>query len=404
VPLDVVTDGTGHVAATPVADLSTRGPVATDDPITRPAAVASGPTRWIPTTALIAYLACRVATAIAVAVADLSTHNSVVFDLTRWDGAWFLRAVHNGYPSHLPMSHGHVVANPIAFFPLFPLIVRAGAATGLDAGVAALLLSGLTGLSAVWAVGLVARRLAGDSAGARAALLFAVFPGTFAFSFAYSEGIVVTCVAFGLLALLDRRWWLAGVLGAVATAASPVALAFVVSCAWSAGAAVRRDRRPGPLVAPLLAPLGFVAYMVYLGLHTGQWNAWRLTERGGWKSYPSLEYPFQIVWKFLSNPLSPTLTGQILFAGTVAAVIGVVLMIREHQPAPVFIYGLCAVGSAAVSLPVGLRPRFLMLAFPLVIAVGTRYSGRTHRILVGVCVVLLALMTILEAGSNAVFP
>ena len=71
---------------------------------------------------------------------------------------------------------------------------------------------------------------------------------------------------------------------------------------------------------------------------------------------------------------------------------------------PIFIYGLCAVGSAAVSLPVGLRPRFLMLAFPLVIAAGTRYSGRTYRVLVAVCVVLLALMTILEAGSNAVFP
>jgi hypothetical protein len=362
------------------------------------------PARWIPTTALVAYLACRVATVIAVAVADLSTHNSVVFDLTRWDGAWFLRAVHDGYPSHLPMSHGHVVANPIAFFPLFPLVVRAGAAVGLNAGVAALVLSGVTGFTAVWAVGLLARRLAGDSAGARAALLFAVFPGTFVFSFAYSEGIVVTCVAFGLLALLDRRWWLAGVLGAVATAASPVALAFAVSCVWAAAVAIRRDRRLSALVAPVLAPLGFVAYMTYLRLHTGQLNAWRLTERGGWKSYPSLAYPFQIAWKFLSNPLSPTLTGQILVAGSVAAVIGVVLMIREHQPAPVFLYGLCAVGSAAVSLPVGLRPRFLMLAFPLVMAAGTRYSGRTHRILVVACVVLLALMTALEAGSNAVFP
>ena len=124
--------------------------------------------------------------------------------------------------------------------------MRAGAATGLDAGVVALVLSGVDRDSPrSWAVGLLARRLAGDSAGARAALLFAVFPGTFAFSFAYSEGIVVTCVAFGLLALLDRRWWLAGLLGAVATAASPVALAFVVSCAWAAGAAIRRDRRFG---------------------------------------------------------------------------------------------------------------------------------------------------------------
>ena len=359
---------------------------------------------WIPTTALLAYVACRIATVGAVAIADLSTHNSVIFDLTRWDGEWFLRIVHSGYPSHLPMAHGHVLANPVAFFPLFPLLVRAGTAIGIDAGVAALLLSGVAGLGAVWAVGLLARRLAGDQAASRAALLFAVFPGTFAFSFPYSEGIVITCVGFGLLALLDQRWWLAGLLGAVATASSPVALAFVVSCAWSAGIAVRRSRNFSALVAPLLAPLGFVAYMVYLWRHTGELMAWRLTERGGWHSYPSLAYPFQIAWKFISNPVSPTLTGHILVAGSVAAVIGVVLMIREHQPAPVFLYGLCAAGAAAVSLPVGLRPRFLMLAFPMVIAVGTRYSGWTHRALVAVSVILLALMTVLEAGSQSVFP
>ena len=71
---------------------------------------------------------------------------------------------------------------------------------------------------------------------------------------------------------------------------------------------------------------------------------------------------------------------------------------------PVLLYGICALGSAAVSQPVGLRPRFLMLAFPLVIALGTRYQGRTYRWLVAVCVVLLTFMTVFEASSLAVFP
>jgi len=177
-----------------------------------------------------------------------------------------------------------------------------------------------------------------------------------------------------------------------------------VSCAWSAGIAVRRDRNFGALVAPLLAPLGFVTYMAYLWRHTGELTAWRLTERGGWHSYPSLAFPFQILWRFISNPVSPTLTGQILVAGSVAAVIGVVLMVKEHQPGPVFLYGLCAAGAAAVSLPVGLRPRFLMLAFPMVMAAGTRYTGWTYRALLAVSLVLLALMTVLEAGSQSVFP
>jgi len=360
--------------------------------------------RWFPTTALAVYLACRILTLMAVAVADLTTRNGLVADLTTWDGVWFLRAVRHGYPAHLPMVDGHVAASPIAFFPLFPLVVRGLATVGVDPGIGALVLSGVTGATAVIAVGFLARRIAGEQRASRAVLLFAVFPGTFAFSFAYSEGMVITCVGFGLVALLDRRWWLAGLLGAVATAASPVALAFVVSCAWCGGRAAWRDRRPGPLLAPLLAPLGFVAYMAYLWVHTGAPMAWRLTERGGWKSFPSPTYPFRIVWTFVSDPLSPTLTGQILVVGTAAAVIGIVLMVRERQPVPVLLYGLCAAGAAAISQPVGLRPRFLMLAFPMVVAVGTRYGGWTHRVLVAVSVVLLVLFTILEVGSTAVFP
>jgi hypothetical protein len=365
---------------------------------------AAGAGRWYPTRALLVYAAIRVATVAVVAVSNLFTHRSMLHDLEVWDGKWFLRAVEHGYPAHLPMVDGHVAANPIAFFPLFPLLVRALDLTGLPAGWSALLLSAVTGASAVLAVGLLARRLAGDRAGQRAALLFAVFPGSFVFSLPYSEGLVITAVALGLLALLDRRWLLAGLLGAVATAGSPVALAFVVSCLWCAGRAVVRDRQYRALVAPLLAPLGFVAFMAYLARHTGTLNAWRLTERGGWKSYPSLKYPFEILWAFLHNPISPTQTGQVLFFGTVAAVIGVVLMIRERQPAALLLYGICAVGSAAISQPVGLRPRFLLLAFPMIIALGTRYEGRAHRWLFAVSAVLLVGFSVLEIAQTRVFP
>jgi hypothetical protein len=360
--------------------------------------------RWYPRTALLVYAAFRVGTLVVVAVSNLFTHKSMLHDLEVWDGKWFLLAVEHGYPAHLPMVHGHVAANPIAFFPLFPLLVRAIDLTGLPAGWSALLLSAVTGATAVYGVGLLARRMAGDRAGQRAALLFAVFPGSFVFSLPYSEGLVITFVSLGLIALLDRRWWLAGLLGAIATAGSPVALAFVVSCLWSAGRAVVKERNYAALVAPLLAPIGFVAFMAYLARHTGTLNSWRLTERGGWKSYPSLKYPFEIVWAFVHNPISPTQTGQVLFFGTVAAVIGVVLMVKERQPVTVLLYGICAVVSAAISQPVGLRPRFLLLAFPMIIALGTRYEGRSHRWLVAVSAVLLVGFSLLEIAQTRVFP
>jgi hypothetical protein len=303
------------------------------------------------------------------------------------------------------MTHGHVGANTIAFFPLFPLSIRwVSSATTLSPLGVGVAISAITGLTAVVAIGYLVRRFAGSGGATRATLLFALFPGSFAFSLAYSEGIMLTCVALGLSALLDRRWWRAGLLGLLASATSPIALAFVLSCAWCSGWAAWRNRSLRPLVAPVLAVTGFLGYMGWLWQHTGVLDAWRVTERDGWHSSPSLSYPFHIIWTFVRNPMSPTLTGQILFAGTVVAIVGAVLAIRQRQPAPVLIYGLAAALIGAISSPVGLRPRFVMLAFPLVVAYGTRLRGRPYIAALVVSAGLLVPMSALEFLSWKVFP
>ena len=354
---------------------------------------------------VVAYLAARVLTVCALLLADLADHRSLAGQLARWDGSWFLRAAEQGWPRMLTMSHGHATGTTIAFFPVFPLAIRwLSSATTLSPLGVGVTISALTGIAAVVAVGLLVRRFTGSDRATRATLLFAVFPGTFAFSFIYAEGILLTCVALGLVALLERRWLLAGLLGLVATSTSPIALAFVLSCAWCAGWSAWRDRSFRPLVAPVLAPLGFVACMVWFWRHTGALNAWRLTERGGWNSSPSLLYPLRVLGTFVRDPLGPTLTGQILVAGTVVAVIGAVLAIRQRQPAPVLIYGLAAAVLAAVASPVGLRPRFLILAFPLVVAYGTRLRGRAYAGVLVVSAASLVAMSALEFTSWAVFP
>jgi Mannosyltransferase (PIG-V) len=363
------------------------------------------PRRWFLFRPVAVYVLCRAVTLASLAVADLFTHHGLGGDLYIWDAHWFLRAAVHGWPGHLPVSSGHVVGSTLAFFPLFPLVIRwLSALTSLSPLAVGVAVSGATGLTAVIAVGMVVREFAGSQKAEHAALLFTLFPGSFVFSLVYSEGIVITCVAFGLLALLRRRWWLAGLLGLVASATSPIALAFVISCAWCAGVELVRHRNWRSLLAPLLAPLGFVGYMVWLWVHTGSPSAWRVAERVGWKSYPSLHYPIHIVTTFVSDPVAPTRTGQLLLIGTVVAVIGAVLAIRQHQPAPVLLYGLAAAALAAISAPVGLRPRFLLLAFPLVVAIGTRLRGRAYAGVVALSVCLLLVMSLSTLASTAVFP
>jgi hypothetical protein len=394
---------------------SLRSPVTIEEPapsvplpdaVSPPEAGRGGLRHWYLFWPVVVYVALRGLTLIGITITNAFIHHDRLYrELYRWDDKWFVKAATRGYPSQLPMHYGHVASNTIAFFPVFPLAIRVLAdITSISPVPVAIVISGVTGLTAVLAVGMLARHFAGAEKATRAALLFVVFPGTFVFSMGYSEGIIITCVAFGLLALLRGQWWLAGALGLVATAASPVALAFVISCAWCSGRAILRDRTWRSLVAPLLAPVGFAAYMLYLWAHTGHLNAWRLTERGGWKSYPSLAYPVHILTTFIFNPVRPTITGQILFAGTIVTVIAAVIAIQERQPAPVLIYGLLVAAFVAISAPVGLRPRMIMVAFPLIIAVGTRLRGRAYAWVFAASTCALIAMTYLEMFSMHVFP
>ena len=351
------------------------------------------------------YLALRALVLLGLTVGDLFTHERLLNKLTRWDGQWFLVAAREGWPRHLVVVHGQVAPNPISFFPALPLSIRwLSKLTFLPLSVSGVVISAVTGLTATLAIGMLVRAWRDEADALRAAILFAVFPGTFVFSLIYAEGMVLTLTALGLLALLRKRWLLAGVLGAAATFTSPVALAFVVACTWGAVLAIHRDRGWRALLAPLLAPLGFVFYMFWLWRHTGVFNAWRIVERDGWKSYPSLRYPLHVLDVFFSNPYAAYKTIDVLIVGMAFTGIGLYWVFKQRQPSPVIAYAVAAVILLLISRPVGLRPRFVMVAFPVVIAWALRFEGSRFVVLRNLSVLAFGGMAALEFYSWAVFP
>ena len=369
------------------------------------AAIRSWPA-WIVHPVLI-YLASRALTWATLGITSIFTHVGVRGEIDRWDSRWFIRAAQFGWPTQLPHHNGHVAANTIAFLPAFPLSFRwLSHLTGLSLLTAGVIVTSVSGLTAMVGVWLLIRAYADEHAADRGTLMLAVFPGSFVLSLVYSEGLVLTFVAFGLLALMRKRWVLAGVLGMLATATTPIALAFEVSCLWCAYREVTKDRNWRSLVAPVLTPLGFLSYQVWLWFHTGSVSAWRLTERGGWKSYPSLVYAAHTVGVFLKDPIATNKTDDLLFVCTVVTVIAAVIAIRSRlpMPMPMLLYGLVAAGIAFVSAPVGLRPRFMFLAFPLIVAVGTRLRGRAYLWMAAISAALLIFATAYEVSSWAVFP
>ncbi len=351
------------------------------------------------------YLVSRVVVLLTMSIVAGIQGGSLGGRIDRWDSVWYLRAT-AGYPHHLPVAHGHVLANTLAFFPALPLLIRGlAAATPLSAFSAGVTISSLTGLSATIGIWLLVREYAGQRAANRVTLLFALFPGSFVFSMIYSEGLVITGVAFGLFALLRRRWVLAGIAGFVASAAAPIALAFVVSCAWAALVAIRRDRDWRSLAAPVLAPLGSVAYLAWTWQHIGTASAFTQTERGGWNSFLSIAYPLRIVGGLLAHPVTSFANQRVVFFGIIFVVLALVVALRDRQPSVVLAYGATAAILAVLTAPVGPRPRIILDAFPLILALGLRYrEGWKFRLATIVSLGALVGFTAYQIGSWAVFP
>jgi 4-amino-4-deoxy-L-arabinose transferase-like glycosyltransferase len=215
---------------------------------------------------------------------------------------------------------------------------------------------------------MLARQLFSERIAYRAMLLIAFFPGSVALSLTYSEATLVVLAAGCLLLLLREHWVAAGVLAAIGTATRPNGLALVAACAVAAFLAIRQRRDWGSLIAPVLAPVGFVAFQLYLRVRTGEW-AWFRVQTEAWDEGTS--YGFTAVrntFEAILHPLaSPT---DILTAVSMVVMIGMIWAMRR-RPLPWPLVAYVAVVLLLMILPstVTARPRFLFTAFPAFISI-----------------------------------
>ncbi|MDQ1493350.1 MAG: hypothetical protein QOJ23_5864 [Actinomycetota bacterium] len=322
---------------------------------------------------LLAYAASRVITTFAVALAAMASRQAFHRVLTVWDGRWYDSIARHGYPASVPQGDfyagtGRQVQSAVAFFPLYPLLTRA-----LDrvlpggADVAGVVLALLIGAVATVLVWMVAEKVADRHVADRAAVLFAFSPGAFVLSLVYAEGLLILFSAACLLALLERRWLLAGVMAALAGATRPNATSVFLVCAWAAAVAIWKDREWRAVVAPLLAPVGMVAFFVYLWWHTGETLIWFRVESQGWGERidfgkSNIGVFADVVTRPLHNP-----NRIVLALSMVAAVALMALLVRAKLGAILNIYAVSGLGLVLAS-HINARPRFIFVAFPLVIA------------------------------------
>ncbi|MFF3458881.1 mannosyltransferase family protein [Streptomyces sp. NPDC002730] len=290
----------------------------------------------------------------------------------QWDWTHFLNIAEDGY---FPGSGGQGTGRPDnreAFFPGFPLALRAVHVVVPDWTVAGLVISFASGAVAVLALSRIAQlHLPGSRTGPRAVFFLLLSPCAVFLAAGYTEALFLACALPAWLAAKKGNWPLAAVLACLATTVRVsgifLAVALVVEFA-TAGEGRRRWRCLPWLMLPAL-PL--LAYTWYLQAYTGDWMAWKHAQERGW--FRQFHAPWEAwhnTWDAAFSHAQTTGYALMFQAELVAMVVGVVLLcvlaIRRRWPEAAFIgLNLWALGTSYWYMSI---PRASLLWWPLWVA------------------------------------
>jgi hypothetical protein len=291
------------------------------------------------------FLACRLVQLLLVGLLTPDAHAAMPLRnrLMLWDAGWFARVATEGYPhgySYDPA--GHMVGNGLAFFPGYPAMIAAVRLVGVPADVAALTVAWLSGAVAAVLVARLGEALYDRRTGLALALIFSAQPLSVALGMGYSEGLFTALATGALLAAYRLRWPLAGALGLAAALTRPTGAAVAVALAVAALLAVRRGR--ATWAAPAwtgLALAGVPAYLAWVALRVGDPLAWFRIQTAGWGTrFDGGAAALRFLLGTLAHGTEWVAVSVALML--VAAVVAVVLAVRDRVWPPLLVYGSLA--------------------------------------------------------------
>lgn len=342
----------------------------------------------------VVYLAIRLFGLLVLVWLCATNGKSPTDSLTSWDGQWYLEIAAHGYGGVNPTmvdGHGHRSwETPLAFFPGYPVLVRAFAMLpGFSVAWAGVTVSLVAGVIGAYALARLGRAVGGtERVGLLFVALFAASPMSVVLSMAYSEALFCALSAWALVGVLERRWLLAGLCCAGAGLIRPTALALVVVVAVAAVVAMRRERDGlGPRAALLLAPAGMLGYIGWVASVTGRLTGYFALQAHGWSSQfdfglATLRFAIQALSR--DSSVLEVLTVWI----SLISLVLLVLCFRARMPWP-----LIAFAAAVLILDLGSnglmysKVRLLLPAFPLLLPVATGLAKR--RTTTAVCTLAL---------------
>jgi hypothetical protein len=344
------------------------------------------------------------------------------------DAGWYWSIAERGYFYHPGQQ------SSIAFFPTYPLTVRAVGTVFGDYQIAGTVVTVLAALATMVLFARWASRWLAPAAARMALLLLLVYPFSFfMYGPMYGDSLFMLCVVAAFLLLDGGHPWAAAVVGIAATAGRPVGIAITIGLAVRAVELIAIRRRDAtaqtgpdaPATAPraadaiswrdllravpyvrgrqcavLLSVGGLIAWCAYLQIEFGDALAWvHVEEAPGWNqgSGPHTWLKIVFLGTLVRGPLENVL---LLVPQAVACAIALALLPRVRR---LFGWGPLAYCVIALAIPLlGTKDfmgfgRYTLSAFPVLGAAGDFLASRRSRwvqpVAVAACVAGLLIAT-----------
>jgi hypothetical protein len=343
------------------------------------------------------YLGLRVMSVFVLWLFAAEQHRSLLSLLGRYDAVHYAGIVTHGYDQVIPLKpDGGLAITNLAFFPVFP-----GLTALLDpilpggAGSAGIAVSWLAGPAAAWGLFAIGAHLRDRRTGVLLAGLWAVLPHALVQSMGYTETLFTALAAWSLFALLRRHWLTAALLCVVASLTRPTGAALILVIGLVALVAVlRREDGWRPWVAAVIAPMGLLGYIAWVGHRLGRADGYFHVQNDAWKmSYDAGGYTFSTVHTLLTEPQQ--LAFYVSALVLLVAIALLVILALDRVSWPLLVYAAVIVAMAFFGDGYfHAKARLLMPAFSLLLPVAFALAAGRRR----TAVVVLATLTTISAG------
>lgn len=344
-----------------------------------------------------------------------------IWSFANFDGVHYLTIAKSGYSAQFTQ----------VFFPLFPILL------GLADKILFFLNPIINGLlisnfCLFIALVIFSRLLSIDykSDDIKWMILFVlIIPTSFYFGSLYTESFFFLFVISSFLAARKKRWWLSGILGALATASRLVGIFLLPALLWEwqkenrskyqvLSIKYKKDKLNTSkfldrflhtifcvLHSPILyiVPLGIVAYMVYLQIAFGDWlYFWHVQPVfGAERSGSNIILLPQVIWRYIKILTSIPIAKESFWipllelTSTISAIVLLLIAHIRKVRLSYLIFSWLAVLTPTMTGTFSSMPRYILVAFPIFIALGL-IKSRLFKILLSViCLMLSVILTIL---------